>query len=191
MNKHGLTPLRFKKLKELLHSHYGRWVTLNSAGEIHHGLNLYNYIFRPRTTSLLEFCMNDLTDSFKVSIKGTYTIDQIIDLAYSNFILGEYNMSSIGADFKFNTIRNVFKYNFKSRKYMINHYSHKLSLPIISILKKEFVDRDVINLFIPVKLKIMERVKEVENGIRDHVRREFALLRAGPYNIRSPLTLVA
>jgi hypothetical protein len=70
---------------------------------------------------------------------------------------------------------------------MINHYTDKLSLPIIKLLKKEFADLDVLNIIVPRKVSIMTVIKEFENGIYDYVRREYALVRAGPYNIRDPL----
>ena len=187
----GLSKLRFKKFRELVRTKYGMWSTLNNRDEIRYGKTMFDYIFRPKFIPCLEFCINDLSVTYKVSIKASYTIDNIIDIAYSNFILGEYNMSDRGADFKFNTIRNVFKYYFKSREYMINHYSHKLSLPVIQLLKKEFTDIDVLNIVMPARISLMTVVKEFENGIFDHVRKEFNLMRAGPVNIRSPLTLVA
>lgn len=186
----GLSKLRFKKVRELMKAQLGiNYLCKN--GEIRYHRTLIGFIFKPRRTSLLEFCINDLSVTYKVPIKANYTIDNIIDMAYSNFILGEYNMSDRGADFKFNTIRNVLKYHFKSREYMVNHYSHQLSLPVIQLLKREFADIDVLNIVIPAKVSVMAVVKEFENGIYDYVRKEFNLMRAGPVNIRSPLTLVA
>ena len=186
----GLSKLRFKKVCELMKVQLGVYHRCKN-GEIRYGKTILNYLFSPRRTSLLEFCYNDLVKTFKVNVKSSYGIDQIIDDAYSNFILGEYNLQDSGADFKFNTIRNVFKYHFKSRDYMINHYSRKLSLPIIQFLKEEFSDRDYLNVAQASKPSLLAIVREFENGVYDHVRKEFALLRAGPINIRSPLTLVA
>ena len=186
----GLSKLRFKKVGELMKSRLGVY-RLRKNGEIRYNRTLIGFIFKPRRTSFLEFCIDDLSVTYRVSIKASYTIDNIIDIAYSNFILGEYNMSDYDADFKFNTIRNVFKYYFKSREYMINHYSHQLSLPIIQLLKREFVDIDILNIVMPARISLLAIVKEFENGIFDHVRKEFNLMRAGPVNIRSPLTLVA
>ena len=164
---------------------------LRKNGEIRYGRTLIGFVLRPRRTSFLEFCITDLPLIFKISVKSNYTIDNIIDMAYSNFILGEYNMSDLDADFKFNTIRNIFRDRFRSKEYMINHYSNKLSLPIIQYLKKELSDRDILNIVIPARISIMTVVREFENGVIDHVRKEFNLMRAGPYNVRSPLTLVA
>ena len=186
----GLTTLRFKKVGELMKSQLGVY-RLRKNGEIRYGRTLIGFVFRPRRTSFLEFCITDLPLIFKISVKSNYTIDNIIDMAYSNFILGEYNMSDLDADFKFNTIRNIFRDSFRSKEYMINHYSNKLSLPIIQYLKKELSDRDILNIVIPARISIMTVVREFENGIIDHVRKEFNLMRAGPYNVRSPLTLVA
>jgi hypothetical protein len=186
----GLSHLRFKKVGELMKFQFGVY-HCRKNGEIRFGKNMFDYIFHPRRTSLLEFCYNDLVKTFKVNIKSSYGIDQIIDIAYSNFVLGEYNLAETGADFKFNTVRNVFKYAFKTRDYVINHYSHKLSLPVIQFLREEFSDRDYLNIILPTKVSVAVWFREFETGIIDHVRKEFSLLRAGPIHIRSPLTLVA
>jgi predicted DNA-binding protein YlxM (UPF0122 family) len=191
MKHFGLSQLRFRKFKELLHSVHGRWCSINKAGGIRYSNNIFRYIVKPKTTSFTEFCIYKLTDIYKVSVKSCTTIDQIIDETYSHFILGEYNLSSMGADFKFNTIRNAFKDHFKSREYMINHYSNKLSIPVIRLLKKEFADKDILNVVISVYHNLMGIIRDVESGIIDHVRKQFSLMRAGPINIRSPLTLVA
>jgi hypothetical protein len=191
MKHFGLSPLRFKKLKELLHAHYGRCISFSRTGNIRYGRNIFSYVFRPKFTSLLESCFNGVRKTFNVPTDSDYTIDQIIDIAYSNFILGEYNLSNLGADYKFNTIRNVFKQRFKSDRYMVNHYAGKLSIPVIRLLKKEFADRDILNIMMPVRVHLLAMVRDIESGIIDHVRRQFSLMRAGPYDIRSPLTLVA
>ncbi|MBE3086139.1 MAG: hypothetical protein IMZ64_07980 [Bacteroidetes bacterium] len=192
MKRFGLSRLRFRKWKELLNTVHGKWHSFTKTGDIRYGRSILGYIFKPRYTSFPEFCMNKLTETFKVPSSLDYTIDHIIDISYSNFILGEYNMSDMGADFKFNTIRNVFKYHFKSRKYVINHYSEQLSLPVIQFLKKEFADRDYLNIVMPVKVDLMAVVRNLKMSIGDYVQREFNLVRAGPYyNVRSPLILVA
>lgn len=190
-NKLGLTPLRFKKFKELVKATLGRFYSINKMGDIRYGSNIFKYIFKPKFIHHLEFCINNLSTTYKVPVKSNYTIDTIIDIAYSNYILGEYNMSDLGVDFKFNTIRNVLKYHFKTKEYMINHYSGRLSIPIIQLLKKEFSEIDILNLVVPAKINIMAIVREFENGITNHIRQEFNLMRAGPYNIRSPLRVVA
>jgi hypothetical protein len=188
----GISKLRFKKLKEMLTAVHGKWHSFNRTGDIRYGKNAFEYAVHPKFTSPLEFCVNVLPGRFNVSsVKHNYTIDQIIDLSYSNFILGEYNVSDQGADYKFNTIRNVFKNNFKSKEYMVNHYSNKLLLPVIKFLKKEFADRDYLNIAIPIKVNAMVILRNIESGIRDYVRKEFNLVRAGPFNIESHLLLVA
>jgi hypothetical protein len=179
MNKLGLSHLRLKKLVELIHAELGRYATINKTGEIRYAKNILIYIFRPRFTSYLEF----------LSTTDRSQVDSTIDTTYSQFILGEYSIVDKGADFKFNTLRNLFKWGFHTKQYMINHYIDKLSLPIIKRLKKEFVDLDVLNIVVPQKINIMAMVREFENGIYDYVRREYALVRAGPYNIRDPLII--
>lgn len=192
MNKHfGLTPLRYKKLKELFSTVHGRWNSFNKVGDVRYGRNLFKYLFQPRHTNYFVFCVEEACDTFKVKHISNYTMEQVIDIAYSNFILGEYNVSSMGAGFKFNTIRNVFKYNFHTSEYMINHYSDKLSLPIIQFLKKEFADRDYLNIVIPVKVRFTAIIKNIEFNVKDHIDKNINLVRAGPFNIRSPLLQVA
>jgi hypothetical protein len=146
-------------------------------GQIAYGRSIFEYIFHARKTSLLEFFT--ITDHSK--------LESTIDNTYSQFILGEYNILDKGANFKFNTIRNLFKWGFRTDRYMINHYANKLSIPVIKLLKKEFADLDILNIAIPVRINIMAIIKEFENGIFDYVRRDYALMRAGPYNIRSPI----
>lgn len=187
----GFSKLRLRKFKELIKSNLGKIFSVNKMGEIRYGRNIFRYVFKPKFTHHLEFCINDLPLIYKITVKSCYTAEDIVDIAYSKFILGEYNIQDLGAGFKFNTIRNIFKNGFKSKEYLINHYSNKLSLPIIKLLQKEFVDRDVINIVVPVKISLMTVIREFETGIIDHVRKEFNLMRAGPVNIRSPLTLVA
>jgi hypothetical protein len=191
MKHFGLSPLRFKKIKEVSHAVCGKWATFNKTGNLRWSRTLWGYLFHPKTTSLLEFCFNKVRKDFNVPTNSDYTIDQIIDIAYSNFILNEYNLSDLGADYKFNTIRNVFKHHFKSDHYMANHYAGKLSIPVIRLLKKEFADRDILNIIMPIRINLLAVVRDIESGIIDHVRRQFSLMRAGPYDIRSPLTLVA
>lgn len=175
MNK-GLSHLRLKKVRELLKVQL-RFYYLYKNGEIKYGRNLIDFVFHPRRTSLLEF----------FTIKDHSKLESIIDTTYSNFILGEYSIIDRGADFKFNTIRNIFKDMFRTREYMVNHYSNKLSLPMIKLLKKEFKDKDVFNIIIPAKPSVMAILKGFEDSIYDYVRREYNLVRAGPYSIRSPL----
>jgi hypothetical protein len=63
---------------------------------------------------------------------------------------------------------------------MVNHYANKLSIPIVKMLKKEFDDLDILNVITPRKVKVISIIKEFENGIYDHIMRNYALLRAGP-----------
>lgn len=188
MNKQGLSRLRFKKLKELISNALGHWFTFTKSGEIRYERTLLRYIFKPKFTTILEFCMCKLPGVYNISdIKHTHTMETIIDTAYSNFILGEYSILDKGADFKFNTIRNIFRYRFRTKEYMINHYSNRLSIPIIRILKQEFTDKDILNIVIPARINIMAVVRNFEEGAYDYIRREFNLVRAGPSNLRSPL----
>jgi hypothetical protein len=173
-----LSQLRFKKVKELVRAHYGRSTSFTKAGNIRHGRNVLIYIFKPEYTSLFEFCAN-------FHLEGT--IESIIDRAYSNYISGKYNLLDLDANFKFNTIRNLFKDGFHREKYMINHYSHKLSIPIIRFLKKEFSDKDIFNIVMPAKVNVMAILRGFEDSIYRYAVREFALVRAGPGCIRSPL----
>ena len=170
-----LSHLRLKKVRELVKAQY-RYYYLCKNGEIVYGRNLIDFMFHRRRTSLLEFFSTTSGE-----------LGSAIDTAYSVFILREYSVMDQGADFKFNTIRNVFKDMFKSDKHMINHYANKLSLPMIQLLKKEFVDRDILNLIVPAKATIKVKVRNIEDSIYDYVKREFNLVRAGPYLIRSPL----
>ena len=178
MNKSELSHLRLKKVIELLKVQLGI-IYLCKNGDIRYGRNLIDFLFRPRWTSLLKFFVTD--DRSKIEFT--------IDVEYSRYILKEYNIIDKGADFKFNTLRNLFKWGFRTKQYMINHYTDKLSLPVIRLLKKEFTDLDVLNIVVPRKINIMAIIKEFENGIYDYVRREYALVRAGPYNIRDPLII--
>ena len=180
MNKSELSHLRLKKVIELLKVQLGI-IYLCKNGDIRYGRNLIDFLFRPRWTSLLKFFVTD--DRSKIEFT--------IDVEYSRYILKEYNIIDKGADFKFNTIRNLFKWRFKTKTYMVNHYADKLSLPIIKILKKEFEDLDILNIVIPERINIMSVIKEFENGIYDHIMKDFALLRAGPYNIKATLIRVA
>jgi hypothetical protein len=191
MRRLGLTKLRFRQLNEMLSSIAGRWHYVNKTGRIRYGRTILRYVFKPKFTSLPEFCIKKLQVIYKIPSNLHCTIDQIIDMSYSNFILEQYDLSTMGANHRFNTIRNVLKYNFRSKEYMINHYSNKLSLPVIKFLKKDFADRDYLNIAVPAKIGFMAIVRSIESGIRDHVRKEFSLVRAGPYTIRSPLVLVA
>jgi hypothetical protein len=191
----GLNLLRFKKLKELISVTlcYGtKWFSFNKVNEIRYGKNIFGYIFKPKFIDGLEFCVNNLMSSYKLDdTKQNYTLNQIIDDAYCKSILEEYDLSTMGADFKFNTIRNIFRYSFKSRDYVINHYSNKISLPMITLLKREFADKDVYNLIIPIRIKIQMRLSRIETDVYDFVTREFNLLRASPNHCRSPILLVA
>jgi hypothetical protein len=173
MNKQ-LSHLRLKKVSELLKLRLGvyRWC---KNGEIKYGRNLIDFVFHPRRTNLLEFFTTTSSE-----------LESTIDNEYSKYILGTYNILDQGADFKFNTIRNIFKDMFKTRGYMVNHYSNKLSLPMLKQLKKEFVDRDILNV-IPARNSIIVTLREFEDSIYSYVKREYNLVRAGPYNIRSPL----
>ena len=150
---------------------------LRKNGEIVYAHTLLKFLYHRQRTSLLEFFTT--TDRSK--------LESIIDTTYSNYILEECNILDKGADFKFNTIRNVFRYRFRTKDYMINHYSHKLSLPIIKILKHEFADKDVLNIVMPAKINVMAIIREFGNGIYEYANREYNLVRAGPYSIRSPL----
>jgi hypothetical protein len=172
-----LSHLRLRKVRELLKSQLGLY-RLRKNGDVRYGRNLIDFIFRPVRTSLPEF--------ISTLVSGD-NLESMIDDAYSNFILDEYNLLDKGADFKFNTIRNVFKYGFKSDSHMINHYSDRLSLSVLSYLRTEFKDLDVHNFVVPVKVKIKVILKGFEDSIYDYIKRDFALVRAGPYNIRSPL----
>ena len=190
MKKHfGLSLVKYRKLKELL-SAEAKWWTISKAGDIRYANNVLGYIFHPMHISLPVFCMTVLPGTYKVSDYTDHTIDQIIDIAYSHFILGAYDLSSMGADYKFNTIRNVFAHHFKSKAYVINHYSNRLSMPVIKLLKKEFADRDILNLLIPERTPLLNIVRDYKHGIIDHVRKQFSLMRAGPYETR-PILLVA
>jgi hypothetical protein len=176
MNK-GLSHLRLKKVRELLKSQLG-FCYLRKNGEIRYGRNLIDFMFRPERTSLLEFF---------TTTRGE--LESTIDNAYSKFILGEYNLMDQGADFKFNTIRNVFKDMFRTDEHMVNHYAHKLSLPMVRLLEKQFPDKDILNLIVPVKATVKVKVRNIEDSIYDYVKREFNLVRAGPNTIR--LAIVA
>jgi hypothetical protein len=179
MHKLDLTPLRLKKVKEIIKSKY-RFYHLTHSGKLVYGRNVFEYIFHARKTNLLEF----------FTINNYSEIDLIIDNAYSKYILEEYNLLNKDANFKFDTIRNTFKDGFRTTEYMINHYSGSLSLAIIKILKKEFADLDILNIVIP-KHSLVTIVRQFERGIFDHVRKEFHLMRAGPYNIRDPLIQIS
>jgi hypothetical protein len=183
MNKLGLSHLRFKKLKELIKVKFNISFLCRN-GEIVYGRNLIDFMLHGRRTNILEFCA-----VLRVTNKlpKDSAIEYVIDTAYSNFILSEYDIKDQGADFKFYTIRNVFKDAFKSKEYMVNHYSHKLSLPVIKLLQKEFKDKDVFNI-IPAKPSIVTVLRGFEDSIYDYVRREYNLVRAGPYH---HLSLVA
>ena len=172
MNKQGLSRLRLKKVAELLKSQL-RYYYLRKNGEIRYGRNLIDFMFKPERTSLLEFF---------TTTRGE--LESAIDNAYSVFILNEYNIRDKGADFKFNTIRNIFKHRFQTRDYVVTHYSNKLSIPVIKILKREFSDLDILNIVIPAKVNIMAIIREFENTAYDYVKREYNLVRAGPYKIR-------
>lgn len=187
----GLSRLRLKKVNELIYAQLGKWVFINKVGRIRYSRTLIGFIFNPKHIDFLEFCYTVMADTFKVKASTDYTIDQLIDICYSKFILKEYSLAEIGADYKFYTIRNIFRNSFQSREYLINHYSHKLSLPVVTFLKKEFADRDYLNIAMPLTVTLIARVRKLESGIIDHVRKEFNLVRAGPSYTRSPLTLVA
>jgi hypothetical protein len=189
MNKLRLSHLRLKKIKEVIRAHFDGCVFFNKkTGNIRYGRNLIDFVFRPNKTSLLEFCMILFN---QYNVEQDFTIESTIDIVYSMFILEKYNIIDKGADFKFNTIRNLFKHGFRTRTYMINHYSHKLSLPIIRILKKEFEDLDILNIVVPERVSVLGIIREFETGIYNHIMKDFALLRAGPYHIRSPLKVAA
>jgi hypothetical protein len=182
MNKFNLSHLRLKKVKEIIRAYLGSCVFFNQkTGIIRYGRNLIDFLFKPSYTSLLEF----------FTTKDRSELESKIDIMYSTYILEEYDIVDKGADFKFNTIRNLFKFGFRTKTYMVNHYSHKLSLPIIRILKKEFEDLDILNIVIPERINVMARIIEFETGIYDHIMKDFALLRAGPYHVRSPLRVAA
>lgn len=176
MNKQRISHLRLKKVRELIKVKF-IWVHLNKTGDIRYGRNLIDFILRPRYTSLLEF----------FNVINRIELDSAIDTAYSVFILKEYSIVDKGADFKFNTIRNVFKDMFRTKAYMVTHYADKLTLPMIHILKKQFPDRDILNLIVPAKITIKVKIRNIEDSIYDYVKRESNLVRAGPYLIRSPL----
>jgi hypothetical protein len=178
MNKLGLSHLRLKKVGELLKLQLGIYI-LRKNGEIRYGRNLIDFLFHPERTSLLEIFTTTRSK-----------LESTIDTTYSEFILNQYSIKDKGVAFKFNTIRNLFKDSFRSKEYMINHYSNKLSMPIIKFLKKEFKDVDILNFVIPAKINVMARIREFEGGIYDHVMKDFALLRAGPHRSRDPILLV-
>jgi hypothetical protein len=181
MNKIKLSHLRLKKVKELVYAQYGKWTSFTKTGDVRTGKNIFEYIFKPRHISLLEFFA--ITDHSK--------LESTIDVTYSRFILEEDNILEKGADFKFRTIRNLFKWGFRTNEHMVNHYADKLSLPVITLLRKEFADLDILNIVVPRKVNIMTVVKEFETGIYDYIMKDYALLRAGPYHIRDPLRAVA
>lgn len=173
--KNILSRLRLKKLNELISVYLGRYHSINNCGDIRYGKSVLAYLLRPKFTTILEFC-HDLSPD--------HGIESTIDNAYSKFILGEYNLRDKGADFKFHTIRNVFKNSFRTKAHVINHYANQLTLPVIRILKEEFADKDLLNITIPAKVNIMAVVREFENSAFEYIAREFNLVRAGPYNIR-------
>ena len=184
----NLSPTRRRKLKELLHEQCSVY-TISKAGDVRYGTNILRYIFKPNYISLTAFCLTVLTGTYKVPYNADYPIDRIIDIAYSNFILGSYNLSAMGADYKFNTFRNVFRFGFRRRSAVINHYSDKLSVPVIKILRKELTEMEILNLLISERVPLSKMIRDVEHGIIDHVRKQFSLMRAGPE--WSPIRLVA
>jgi hypothetical protein len=177
MNKLQLSHLRLKKAKELLKLQF-KFYYLTKAGDIRYGRNLIDFVFHPQYTSLLEFFT---TTSSK--------LESTIDNEYTKYILGEYSVLDKGADFKFNTIRNLFKWGFRTKDYMVNHYYGKLSLPVIKLLKKEFADLDVLNIVIPIRVTITTKIIEFANSKYDNIMKDYALLRAGPYRTRDPIWL--
>lgn len=183
-----ISTLRFKKLKELLTASLVVWSFNKKSGKLRHGRNLFLYVFKPKFTDLLEFCLDTLPSKYKVKDQTT---DLIIDESYSKFILGEYSLSTMGSDYKFNTVRNVFRLGFLEKEYYLNHYSNKISLPTLILLKKEFKDKDIYNLFVPIRMKIQERLLNIDARVYDFVTREFNLLRASPNRIREPISFVA
>jgi hypothetical protein len=176
-----LSHLRLKKVKELLSGYY-RYYSFTKTGDIRYGISLLRYIFKPKYTSLLQFIS---------TLSSGDNLESMIDNAYSDFILEECDILDKGADFKFNTIRNVFKYGFRSNSHMVNHYSDRLSIAVVKQLKAKLQDIDIHNFVIPAKVKIKVILKGFEDSIYDYIKREFALVRAGPYNIRSPLMAYA
>ena len=172
-----LSHLRLKKVRELMKSQLGIYSYLYKNGDVRYGRNLIDFIFKPVRTSLLEF--------ISTLVSGN-NLESMIDNAYSNFILDEYNLLDKGADFKFNTLRNVFKYGFRSNNHMINHYSDRLSMIVVKQLKVTLNDIDIHNFVIPAKVKITVILKGFEDSIYDYIKRGSALVRAGP-NIRAPL----
>jgi hypothetical protein len=183
MNKLQLSHLRLKKAKELLKLQF-KFYYLNKAGDIRYGRNLIDFVFHPQYTSLLEF----FATGYRSKISSS-ELESTIDTRYSKYILGEYSIVDKGADFKFNTIRNLFKWGFRTKDYMVNHYYGKLSLPVIKLLKKEFADLDVLNIVIPIRVTITTKIIEFANSKYDNIMKDYALLRAGPYRTRDPIWL--
>lgn len=177
----SLSKLRCKKLNRLIKVSLGKYYTIDKLNNIRYSKTLFGYLFKPNRIDALTFCLSYLPTFFRVS-KAKYgqTVEAIIDNSYSNFILREYDMSVTGVHFKFNSIRNLFRFGMRYDDYVVNHYANRLTLPLLKLLKEEYGDLDFNSLIVSLPVRIKVRVRELENGIVSYVRSQFDLMRAGP-----------